>query len=590
MQYQKPKSVSKDMFVKGPQLQKKVLSTLKTCADMVGATLGPGGMPVLIERQEVGLPPMVTKDGVTVFRHLGFNDSTSQLIMESVRDAAVRTANEAGDGTTTATVLAEAITRKISEYCQANPKISPQRVVRTLEDAFRWYVEPTIKQNSIPADSTTQEGLNILKSVAKVSANGDTALAEAVMECFRLVGDDGNVTIMELPGESHYEAEKIDGYPIPIGYEDCCGPFYQKFINDPAAQVCYLERPVFILYHGPINQTQTAVLLLERIGDAWQNQGYAHNVVLVATKFSEAALADFAVNFLDAHSINVYPLLAPLSAMRTGQYEFLKDLSALTGAKIFDGLDFPLERAELNELGGGVTAFEAGRFRSAIIGRNDEILVLERVDNLQKQIQAESGELEKALVQERIGKLTGGIAKLKVFGSSFGETREKRDRAEDAVCGVRGTINHGALPGGGWTLLKIAREINLVEHSLQTEILKQVLAPALKETAALIFSNSGHTTEEVDTIIGKITESMRNSKTVYDALEGKYVDALEGGILDSVPAVRVAIQTSLSIASQLGTCGGTVAFKRDLEVERTEARDTAEWIRSANVNEADERA
>ncbi len=105
---------------------------------------------------------MVTKDGVTVFRNLGFSDSTSQVIMESVRDAAVRTANEAGDGTTTATVLAEAITRKISEYCQANPKISPQRVVRTLEDAFRWYVEPTIKQNSIPADSTTPEGLNIL--------------------------------------------------------------------------------------------------------------------------------------------------------------------------------------------------------------------------------------------------------------------------------------------------------------------------------------------------------------------------------------------------------------------------------------------
>jgi len=557
---------------------------MKTCSDIVGATLGPGGMPVLIERQEVGLPPMITKDGVTVFRNLGFVDSTSHVIMEAARDAAIRTASEAGDGTTTATVLAEAVVRKTNEYCQANPKVSPQRIMRNLEEVFKNEIEPTIKREAIQADSTTPGGLRILRSVAKVSANGDSQLADAVMECFKLVGDDGNVTIMELPGESHYEAEHIDGYPIPMGYEDSCGKFYSKFINDPAAQLCRLENPVFVLYHGALTEIQSVILLMERIGKAWQDEGYSHNVVLVATRFSEVFLAHIAANFLEPGSINVYPLLAPQSAMRTGQFDFLQDLAALSGAKIFDPIDFPLEKADLNELGGGVTAFEAGRFRSTIIGRRDELLVLERVDNLQKQIQAESGELEKILIQERIGKLTGGIAKLKIYGASHGETREKRDRAEDAVCGVRGTINHGALPGGGWMLLQLANTLGF------GEIYDHILAPAFRNTAALIFTNAGYTREETVTILQKMsipTPSM--TATVFDALDGKYVDAVQGGILDSVPAVLEAIRNSLSIASLLGTCGGTSVFKRDLEVERTEARDTADFVRNANVNEADER-
>ena len=602
MEYKKVKSVAKKVTPKGKSLEGLVLKTMKTVSDIVGSTLGPGGCPVLIERYEFGLPPILTKDGVTVFRSLGFDEASAHCIMEVARDAAVRTASEAGDGTSTATVLAESIVRKTSEFCKNNPRMSPQRVVRMLERTFNESIEPLINSLSIPCTMQTEEGKKLLHSVAKVSANGDTELADAVMECFDIVGDEGNVTISEISGSSKYEVEQIEGYPVSMGYEESCAKYYAKYINDPGTQRCVMEKPVFLVFHGRITEMQTIVNLLLEIGTKWGSGAYDHhNIVLVATGFSETVISQLALNFQEATTINVFPLLAPQSPTINGQLNFLQDVCAITGATLLDPMNRPPDFATLEDLGPGISMFEAFRFRSNIIGHAEgdlpsedgnplgtyEDRLLLHVDNLQTQLKDPESTLDKMLLQERVAKVTGGIAKLKVVGASNGELKEKRDRAEDAVCAVRGALKYGCLPGGGWTLLKIISTLKELNNPIVTD----VLIPALIEPVIKMLSNVGiNLDSELQGILNPILEGLVNGKMiVYDALEDKHVDAVEGGILDSTPAVLEALRNSISIAALLGTLGGAVVFLRDDEFERQEARDTSEFTRNANSTDADER-
>lgn len=603
MQYQKTKSVAKSVTTHEDGLDAKVLSTMKRISAIVGATLGPSGRPVLIERQEFDLPAMVTKDGVTVFRSLGFQDPVAHLIMETARDASLRTASEAGDGTTTATILTESIVRRTHEFCKKNPKVSPQRVVRRLETIFRDVIEPSIHKLAMKADLSTESGKKLLHSVAKISANGDSDLADAVMECYELVGDEGNVTLTEISGPSHYEVERLEGYPVYMGYEDSCAKFKDKFINDPGLQRCMLENPLFAVYHGRITDIQTIQMLMESVADAWQNPETAnsesrHNVVLVATGFSESVLANLGVNFQAMTSINVFPLLAPMSPVVNGQLGFLEDLCAVTGSRLLDPLNCPFDQATVEDLGRQAKTFESSRFRSTVswdLTPENEMAIQLQVDKLTANITQAPSLLDKSFLEERIGKLTGGIAKLKVIGASNGELREKRDRAEDAVCAVRGAIKHGCLPGGGWTLLKLVSELDTKDAD---SIVKEVLIPALQEPFERLLTNCGMTTEEISVIKERVTDAIVKGfaksdvkkALVYDAMDHKFVEPIAGEVLDSTPAVLEAIRTSISNAANLGTLGGIVAFGRDLEMERSEARDTNAFIRDSNVNPADERA
>jgi chaperonin GroEL len=594
VEYAKVKSVAKHIDVKGPKLRQIVQSTMKTISDVVGGTLGPGGQPVLIERYEHNMPSIVTKDGVTVFRSLGFDNSTAHCVMEAARDAAIHTANEAGDGTTTATILSEAIVRSIDEYCARHARVSPQRVVRHLEATYRDFIEPTVTGLSIKADSETEAGAALLRAVATVSANGDKELAQAVMECYEITGSDGNVTIMEVDGQPHYESEHVQGFPISIGYEDSCGKFYNKFINEPGSQRSVLQNPAFLLYNGRINDITQLATVMEVVVSAYQrpndfglDKPFTQNIVVVATGFSDMVLATLGLSFQDPGSLNVFPLQVPLSPQSNGQNEFLLDLSAVTGAPICDQIEKPLASLSIEDLGTGPELFEASRFRSNIVGFADEGLLGLRIEQLTEQLKHPESELDKMLLSERVAKLASGIARLKVFGSSNVELKEKRDRAEDAVCAVRGAIKHGVLPGGAWTLLKLCQLLP------RNEINDEVFRPAFMAPFDRLMVNSGVNLEsvEAESIIAPILIAMRDEKPplVYDFLESKHVDPYKDGVLDSTPAVREAIKNALSIASLLGTLGGVVVFKRDGELERTEARASAQWEREVNSNPADER-
>ena len=214
METLKSKPAAKLVIPRSDFLEKKVLDTMHTISEIVGGTLGPGGRPVLIERQEFALAPQISKDGVTVFRSLGFQDAISQCVLETARDASVKTADSAGDGTTTASILSEGFVKHTSSFCKNNPSIPPIRVIKTIQNLLQDKINPAIKRLTIPCDFATEEGRERLFSVAKLSGNGDVELAEAVMRCFTITGDSGNVTITEASGNTSYEVEKIDGYPI----------------------------------------------------------------------------------------------------------------------------------------------------------------------------------------------------------------------------------------------------------------------------------------------------------------------------------------------------------------------------------------
>lgn len=585
--YRKAKTVAKDVLVIGPELETKIVKTMHTIASIVGATLGPSGRPVLIERQEYGMPNLFTKDGVTVFRNLGFTDPTMHCIMESARDAATRTVAEAGDGTTTATVLADAIVQNTFKFCKENPTVSPQKIVRKLEETFRDFIEPSIKKWALKPDE------KMTHSVAKLSANGDKDLADAVMKCFDIVGDDGNISIIEQSGPSRYEVEALKGYPVNVGYEESCGKFFPLFLNDKANNRTYMENPVFILYFGALTEIQTVILLLQKIAGAWANpeeygltKKFNHNVVLIATHFSESVLSHLGVNMSQPDTINVFPLLMTKSPMQNGEMHQLHDLAAVTGAKVFDPITNPLENAKLEDLGYGIESIEIQRYRTTILGLCDETLVLMRAEEVKQAIASAVSVFDANIMKERLAKLVGGVAKLKVIGASNGELREKRDRAEDAVCAVRGARKSGCLPGGGWTLKMLINELTSFGPYCGDIILQQVLVPSLKEPIFKIFRNCGMNEEESNKAYdlienkAKLTTLNETMAFVYDAWEGRQVAAVAGGILDSVPAVLEAIRSSLSIASLLGTAGGTIVFKRDDELERREAMDTSDFLKS----------
>lgn len=605
----KSKSVEKIVLASGPALEKAVSETLSLIAKIVGGTLGPGGRPVLIERQEYNLPPKITKDGVTVFQSLGFMDSVSHCLMESMRDTAVRTANEAGDGTTTATILAHAFRQRIAQFCKDHPEESPQSVVRSLKRLHTEVLQPALDKMAITC-SLDADDLTCF-NVAKISANGDEKLAEAVLTAYDICGDEGNVNIVEVSGPYGYQVEKIEGYPIlNSGFEHSCSRFYPVFVNDAAKQRVIMDKPAFVLYFGSVSDLQTIRPVLMNLYHAWKvtKTLRTHNVVLMAQGFSDSVLGSLAEEWADSASINVFPYVLPRSPFLNGQKNMMDDIAAVVGAKVFDQVTNPLDEntditagignvpqqdSDSAWLPVGITHFECKRYDATILGRvndpNGQKALIDRVEEVQASGEFAESELEKQYQRERAAKLSGGIARLKVLGSSNGEMKERADRADDAVCAVKGALQHGALPGGCRALIDLSRRGTLGAHD--ERIWVEIIAPALLTPFRVLLENTGYRQDEIEELIGKMLVKCAtdDSPTSYDVLAHKFVDAKATGLLDSFPAVSVALRTSLSIASELGTLGGIIVHPRDKEFDRKDAVDAADFNRMISTNMADER-
>ena len=333
-------------------------------------------------------------------------------------------------------------------------------------------------------------------------------------------------------------------------------------------------------------------------------------MVLFAVGFSESVLANLASIFVNGSNINVLPVVIPKTAILNSEKHFLDDIAAVTGSEIFDPITNPLSNANIEDLGNlkkevqtvnnldvevyvpmGVKAFECGRYRSAVVGHCDEDILLEQIESVEKAIPNAESELDTRYLQERLAKLSGGIAKLKVVGSSNGELKERRDRAEDAVCAVRGAIKFGAVIGGGWTILRIAKELQDGENDEITKsIVDEIINPSLLTALGVLFQNAGlDETEQSAKVTKSVLAGDPEKAFVTDISTGQCVSALKAGILDSVPALQEALKNAISISTLLGTVGGVVVYPRDRELEIKEARDTSEFNRMAQSNMADER-
>jgi chaperonin GroEL len=428
--------------------------------------------------------------------------------------------------------------------------------------------------------------------VATISANGDKDMADAVIKAFEEIGygDASHVTIREVSGKTGYSVERIDGFPIPMGYEDSIGKLHTAFINDQANQRCFLEKPLFLLFDGQVNDIINILPIINGLGKKYVEEGNSDykNLVIFAHGFSEAVLTNLAFNFADPGTINVVPMVTPMSQFVNSQLQFLMDLSAFTGARVF-GLKDPVSQASLEDLGGSMESFEAYRFRSTVVGEPDPVNVEVRAEELKKMKANAESKAEEGWLEERIGKITNGIAKLTISGGSNGELKEAHDRCEDAVCAVRSAIGHGALPGGCRIAidmaLKIAQEIE------EGDPAREILMPSLMSLPQTLLRNSGYHDDDITDIIAKL---IQNPELVYDIENEKFGKAEELGLFDATKAVSESLSNAVSIAGVLGTMGGIVCHPRDAEFERSEARADAEFMRvsenpNAYVNEANER-
>jgi len=570
----KPKSAAKVMVPSSDKLTKSVVDTLDHMSAMAGRTLGPGGRQVAIERPEMNMKPIITKDGVTVIKSLGYDNATQQLILETARDAAIRTANEAGDGTTTATVLSSAICRATADAVRLNPKMSPQRIVREMQRIVPALVDK-IEDCRIVINAENYDAT--LLKVAALSANGDEPMAQKILEGLDLVGEEGDMTIIEKDvggGKSRYEVEKINGYTLDRGYEESCRTYAQGFINDRSGTQVVLEDPIFLIYDGVVNDFGQIFESCQKLYAAMKEANRPNkNVVLVAHGFSDMALGDFHVNWNHEKAVmKIFPLASPEKAIMNWRTQILFDLQAYTGTPVFNPVDRPM--IDMNPVAlmecSRVKRFECSRFKAMIFAKEDADAISIRVDELKEAKKNPESDYELNDLNVRIGKLTSGIVRFNIYGASSGETREKRDRAEDAWMAIKGAIRSGAVPGGGYVLVRLAAFLQAVEGEIKSgprRLAAQILGEAFLEPVRLLYQNYGYNEDEIEK---QLAELLRRDSETFDISEEKWVPKLE--LLDSLPAVSEAIRNSISIASLLGTLGGIVAFKRDYESDKEEEK------------------
>jgi chaperonin GroEL len=585
MTVKKVKTPSK-LYCSNPLVLRKITSqTMDEISSIVGSSYGPGGKTTLIESEYPGIPNKNTKDGVTIFKSLGSQDPYKHLIIEQTRDAAQRTASEAGDGTTATTIISAHLVKSLFKYCEENPKESPQRATRILDKIVKKELIPAVRAASIQINTENQ---HLLEKVAKISANGDEEMASAVIEAFDMVGfgESSHVTIQELSGPGGYEVELIEGYPIAIGFEESIGKFHTAFINDKANQRCKLDKPLFLLYDGVVNDLVSFLPLIDSLGKKYVQEGDSDycNLVLVSHGFSENVLTTLAFNFSNPTTLNVVPMATPMTNQKNSRLDFLYDLAAFTGAKIFD-MNNQVSKATIKDLGSNMEIFEFYRFRGTVVGQPDEMDISDRADELEQQLKNAASISERLDLQERLGKLTNGIAKLKIYGASNGELKERHDRCEDAVCAVRSAIKHGALPGGCRVLVNLALKLNseYEENHRDYPLVQTVLIESLMEPLRKLLDNAGYNSDEIQKII---TDYFVDTDKVYDIENMEFGDPEELGIFDASQAIIQALENSVSIASVMGNLGGIVCSPRDNQLELQAWKEEQDFKRS--VDHADE--
>ncbi len=550
------KSKAKSITADRQSIKKIVHETIDKMATVVGATLGPGGRPVLIERDT--LSPLITKDGVTVAKSLGVENAEANVIIDSAKEICLKTAKEAGDGTTTAIVLANAITKHGLNFLDANPKYNPQRMVNELQEVYNTIILPYLKANAIPV-----KGRDELVHVATISANGDKAIAEAAVTAVMAAGEDGHVLIEEAQG-NQLKVETMDGFIVTSGLKDI-GAAGRLFINDRGNQQTKMDRGLAFLYDGTLNDLKVPSAIQQAIEGT---ELYGLPIVVFAHGFADVVIEAFAKTTKGGYT--VVPVKTPMSGVANSRSSFLQDMSAYTGATVYDPgtIDAFITVDSANGFGAFDNA-KIGMYESVVQGVPESERIDARLAELKHLMDISPSDFDKMHIKAAIGKLTGGISTIWVGGGSELEAREKRDRVEDAVEAVKSAIAEGIIPGGCAVQLTLSQMISLNPNKKPSW---DIMAEALTEPFNLLLNNCGESIEEVWPELGA---HIRNSAecralptVVFDAQQHVIVDAVKAGIIEPSKVCRVTIGNALSVASLLTTLGGIVVTPRNASLEQ----------------------
>jgi chaperonin GroEL len=508
----------------------KLLEGVNILANAVKATLGPKGRNVVLERSFGA--PTVTKDGVSVAKEVELKDKFHNMGAQMVKEVASKTSDVAGDGTTTATVLAQAIVREGMKYVAAG--MNPMDLKRGIDKAVEAVVEE-LKKISKPT-TTSKE----IAQVGAISANLDEGIGKIIADAMDKVGKEGVITVED--GKSlQNELEIVEGMQFDRGY---LSPY---FINNPEKQLSVLEDTYILLHDKKISSIRDLLPLLEQVAKAGKP------LLIVAEDVEGEALATLVVNNLRG-ILKTSAVKAPGFGDR--RKAMLEDIAILAGGTVIaEELGLTLEKATLKDLGRAKRVEVAKEDTTLIDGAGDPKAIEARVKNIRQQIEEATSDYDKEKLQERVAKLAGGVAVIKVGAATEIEMKEKKARVEDALHATRAAVEEGIVAGGGVTLLRARKSLEKLKgdnHDQEAGI--KIVHRALEEPLRAIVANAG---QEPSVVLNKVVEGKGNFG--FNAQTEQYGDLVEMGVVDPTKVTRIALQNASSVAGLLLTTDVGVA-------------------------------
>jgi len=507
----------------------QLLEGVKKLADAVRVTMGPKGRNVLLQRSFGS--PHITKDGVSVAKEIELKDPVENMGAQLVKEVASKTADEAGDGTTTATVLAYAIFKEGLKYVTAGA--NGVAVKRGMDAAAKAIIEE-LKKMSKPVENKEQ-----IAQVATISANNDKKIGELIAEAMDKVGKDGVITVEE--GKSlNDELEVVEGMQFDRGY---LSPY---FVTDTEKMVAELNDAYILLYDKKISNMKDLLPLLEQLVQAGNKP-----LLIIAEDVEGEALATLVVNKLRG-VLNVVAVKAPGFGDR--RKAMLQDIAILTGGQVIsEELGRTLESATLADLGQAGRVVVDKENTTIVDGKGDKAAIEARIAQIKKEIEETTSDYDREKLQERLAKLSGGVAVIKVGAATETEMKEKKDRVDDALSATKAAVEEGIVIGGGAAILKAAKkaEVESVDPDEQIgiDIIKKAVTAPIKQIA----ENAGFEPGVVALTVEEAEENVG-----FNAATGEYVDMFEAGIIDPTKVERIALQNAVSVGGLLLTTEAAV--------------------------------
>jgi chaperonin GroEL len=515
----------------GADAREKMLRGVDILADAVRVTLGPKGRNVVLEKSFGA--PRTTKDGVTVAKEIELADRFENMGAQMVREVASKTNDAAGDGTTTATVLAQAIVREGSKSVAAG--MNPMDLKRGIERAVEVIVAD-LKKRSKKVKSNDEIG-----QVGTISANGDKVVGKMIAEAMQKVGNEGVITVEEAKS-LETELDVVEGMQFDRGY---ISPY---FITNADKMVAELDEPYILIHEKKLSSLQPMLPILESVV-----QG-GRPLLIIAEEVEGEALATLVVNKLRG-GLKVAAVKAPGFGDR--RKAMLEDIAIVTGGQVIsEDLGIKLENVKLNMLGTAKKVRITKDDTTVIDGSGKKNDIQARVSQIKAQIEETTSDYDKEKLQERLAKLAGGVAVIRVGGATEVEVKERKDRVDDALNATKAAVEEGILPGGGVALLFATKALNGLtgENEDQTAGIA-IVRKAIQSPIRQIIENSG---VEASIVVGKLLEQ-KSTTYGFDAQSEQYIDLVDAGIVDPTKVVRTALQNAASVAGLLITTEAMVA-------------------------------